>query len=258
MLKTIKNLKDEYDRLVESHVCIVKESDYEKIKDKLESFKSLATVENKAISLYDLHKKKFLLKVDKHIELLGYTSKDSIDIDSICRYHEKVHSDDLPYLYDSEIKMYHFLNSIGGIEKKDFKLVYDYRVRNNRGLYVRFLHQLAILELDQYFSSWLLLILSDVISLYPKDESPRRFLLNIKTNRVHLFNEESGIKNYIITKREKEILGLIAQGFDSKEIADKLCISTSTVNNHRQHILRKTSTNSITQATIYLKCIGIL
>ena len=62
-----------------------------------------------------------MLKVDKHIELLGYTSKDSIDIDSICRYHEKVHSDDLPYLYDSEIKMYHFLNSIGGIEKKDFK-----------------------------------------------------------------------------------------------------------------------------------------
>lgn len=258
MEKSIRKLNDDYNKLVESHICTVTESDYVKVYEKLENLKSLATIENRSISVYDLYKKEFLLKVDKHIELLGYSNKDAIDINNVKHYHEMVHSDDLPFLYDSEIQMYGFLRSIKGIEKKDYKLIYDYRVRCKNGMYLRFLHQIVLLELDRHFNSWLLLIISDVISLYPEDEKPRRFLINTKTKRVHLFNEESGIRNYIITKREKEIIDLLSQGLDSKGVADKLCISSSTVNNHRQHILRKTSTKSITQATTYLKCIGIL
>ncbi len=44
---------------------------------------------------------------------------------------------------------------------------------------------------------------------------------------------------YIITKREKEILLLIVDGFSNKEIADKLFLSIRTVENHRNHLLQK-------------------
>jgi DNA-binding NarL/FixJ family response regulator len=43
----------------------------------------------------------------------------------------------------------------------------------------------------------------------------------------------------IITRREKEILALIAQGFTNTEMAEKLFISIPTVNTHRKSLLEK-------------------
>jgi DNA-binding NarL/FixJ family response regulator len=43
----------------------------------------------------------------------------------------------------------------------------------------------------------------------------------------------------VITKRESEILRLIADGFTNQEIADRLFISSSTVDSHRKNLLVK-------------------
>lgn len=43
----------------------------------------------------------------------------------------------------------------------------------------------------------------------------------------------------ILTLREREILKLIAEGFSNKKVADSLCISIRTVENHRANIMRK-------------------
>lgn len=43
----------------------------------------------------------------------------------------------------------------------------------------------------------------------------------------------------ILTAREREVLKLIAEGKKNKEIADLLCISIRTVENHRAHIMKK-------------------
>lgn len=48
----------------------------------------------------------------------------------------------------------------------------------------------------------------------------------------------------ILTKREKEIISMIANGKSSKEISDSLFISTHTVNTHRKNIIRKTEFTS--------------
>ena len=42
-----------------------------------------------------------------------------------------------------------------------------------------------------------------------------------------------------ITRREKEILGLIAEGFTNPEIANKLFVSPTTVDSHRKNLLAK-------------------
>jgi DNA-binding NarL/FixJ family response regulator len=49
----------------------------------------------------------------------------------------------------------------------------------------------------------------------------------------------SGTSEPMITRRESEILRLIADGFTNQEIADKLFISTSTVDSHRKNLLLK-------------------
>ena len=43
----------------------------------------------------------------------------------------------------------------------------------------------------------------------------------------------------LITRREKEILRLIAEGFTNPEIAEKLFVSSSTVDSHRKNLLAK-------------------
>jgi DNA-binding NarL/FixJ family response regulator len=43
----------------------------------------------------------------------------------------------------------------------------------------------------------------------------------------------------LLTKREKEILELIAEGMTNQEIADKIFLTCSTVDTHRKHMLTK-------------------
>jgi NarL family two-component system response regulator LiaR len=54
-----------------------------------------------------------------------------------------------------------------------------------------------------------------------------------------------------LTRREVEVLRLVAQGLDNREIAEKLVISGATVRTHVSHILSKLHLASRTQAALY-------
>lgn len=56
--------------------------------------------------------------------------------------------------------------------------------------------------------------------------------------------------SFNLTPREMEVLNLIVQGFENREIADKLFISLETVRNHIRHIYEKLEVNSKTQAVV--------
>ncbi len=61
-----------------------------------------------------------------------------------------------------------------------------------------------------------------------------------------------------ITPREKEVLELVAQGFSTKQIADKLGISIRTVESHRINMLKKlnvSNTAELIRKSIQLKLI---
>ncbi|WP_332447011.1 helix-turn-helix transcriptional regulator [Sphaerochaeta sp.] len=252
MTESDDGVRRKYEALTNCLSCKVDERDYEHLQPQLASLQELAGVENRSISLYDINRASFLLKTDKHLELLGYEPQDI----SIGNYHAMIHPQDVVFLYDAELKMYDFLAKRDK-DKKDYKLVYDYRVRAKDGRYIRFLHQMAIFACDRENRAWIMLIVSDILSQFPENEEPRRFLINTKNQKVCLFNEENQIADHLVTAREKEILSLIAGGLDSQSIADRLCLSLHTVNNHRQNILRKTRTKSIAQAAYYLRCIGL-
>lgn len=49
----------------------------------------------------------------------------------------------------------------------------------------------------------------------------------------------------ILTRREKEVLELIAGGLTNPDIADKLFISTTTVETHRKNLLQKFGVNNV-------------
>jgi len=48
----------------------------------------------------------------------------------------------------------------------------------------------------------------------------------------------------VITKREKEVLQLIADGLTNSQIAEKLFVSVSTIDSHRKSLMAKLNTNN--------------
>jgi DNA-binding CsgD family transcriptional regulator len=124
---------------------------------------------------------------------------------------------------------------------------------------MRFIHQFLVLEQDRFGKSWLALIVTDLIAERATNDKPQRRMINIKTGKLYLFNNDDEFNSgTLLTKRETQILGLIAQGMDSQEISKRLFISFNTVNNHRQNILIKTRSENSTQALLYAKRIGIV
>ncbi|HEY9123928.1 MAG TPA: LuxR C-terminal-related transcriptional regulator, partial [Bacteroidales bacterium] len=118
---------------------------------------------------------------------------------------------------------------------------------------------LAVLEQDPFGKSWLIMIITELIAQRALNVVSKRRMINIKTKKLHIFNEDDKLHaDMLLTKRETEILSLIAQGLDSQRISEKLFISVNTVNNHRQKILNKTQTDNTSQAILYAKKMGII
>jgi DNA-binding CsgD family transcriptional regulator len=62
------------------------------------------------------------------------------------------------------------------------------------------------------------------------------------------FLDEANLRKVGISKREYEVLELIAQGLSNQEIADKLFVSVSTVKTHAANIFAKLDARRRTQA----------
>ncbi len=62
----------------------------------------------------------------------------------------------------------------------------------------------------------------------------------------------------ILTRRETEILRLIAKGRSTRQIADNLHLSPHTVQTHRKSIIRKLNIKSPTEFVIYAMNLGII
>ena len=61
-----------------------------------------------------------------------------------------------------------------------------------------------------------------------------------------------------LTKREREILQLVAEGYTSPEIAEKLFISLLTVNKHRSNLMDKLGRHSQTELVHYALQRGLI
>ncbi len=70
-------------------------------------------------------------------------------------------------------------------------------------------------------------------------------------SRAETREHEDTAQEAVLTEREREILGLLVDGLGNKEIAQRLCISESTVRNHLHNVLYKLHLENRVQLAIY-------
>lgn len=77
-----------------------------------------------------------------------------------------------------------------------------------------------------------------IVAIRSIHKGKKYFSAEISEKMINFMSEQS-ISENILSNKETEVLGLIAKGLTTKEIATKLFVSSRTIETHRANILKK-------------------
>jgi DNA-binding NarL/FixJ family response regulator len=127
-----------------------------------------------------------------------------------------------------------------------------------RGLHERFGEDVPVILISEERTDALdrvagLLLGADdyVTKPFDEDELLARMLRSLRRGKGHDNGTGNGARRTAqtsLTQRELEILRLLAQGLDQREIAEALVVSSKTIGTHIQHLLGKLGVHSRAQA----------
>lgn len=217
----------------------------------------LDQVEGSSVALLDLRTFGYRF-LTRSFRIISALSRDSLGEDPQRFFFSLIHPDDLEPVLETTLRTFRFLDSVPARTRGEYRLCFDFRIEAGPGHYVRMLQQTVVLEQDSGGVPWLILIVNDRSPLQDLSAPPRRRLVHTPTGRLHLFPPEEGETSPPLTVRELEVLGMIAQGYVSREIADLLSISVHTVNNHRAAILEKMEAENCFEAVTRAARLGLV
>ncbi|WP_439695971.1 LuxR C-terminal-related transcriptional regulator [Mucilaginibacter sp. AW1-7] len=180
---------------------------------------------------------------DEATTMLGY-AKDEITPVLLM---ESIHPDDRAWFLNCQDVSVNFVLGLPSEKQMKYKVRIDYRIKKKSGEYIRIMHQVVIIHNDNSGKILRNLVVFTDISQLKKSEKPIMSYIGMDGEPSYL---DVDVKSYfleesdLLSKREKEILYLLAEGKASKQIADILYISKHTVDTHRKNLLRKTNTAS--------------
>lgn len=193
--------------------------------------------------------------------LLGITDKTSLylklnssDEDLI---YNRLHPEDLVEKRMLEYEFFKFVHPLSLPDKLNYKATCRIRIKDKTGRYVFVNNSTQILQPSPAGKIWLILCCYDLSPDQTLGEGITPGIVNNCSGEIVSLSF-SNKRNRLLTAREKEILMLIQEGKQSKQIADILEISIHTVNRHRQNILEKLSVGNSVEAVIAAKAMKLL
>lgn len=259
MQKKTLNLLPVHGFAFSQHHCTVTEQDYDEFDNKLSTLLKSWEMDNGIYSVCDLNRKNFLYTCPALQNVLGINKPLEWCPGSKNGIYGYIHPDDLAFVLDTEIMVYEFLSKLRWYERLDYRLMYEFRLIGAKNALYRIINMVKVFEYDRYGNSWLLLVKSHLMCGMSKEETLRRFLFSHPTKELWLFTNGNGKKpQKLLSDREREILGLVAQGHDNTYITKKLFISIYTLSRHKQNIIEKTNTSNIIQALSYASILGLV
>jgi DNA-binding CsgD family transcriptional regulator len=242
--------------LSEFHVS-PQEVNSERAEFHLPLLQQLDLVTQSSVALFDMSTLGYRFLTGRFKFLLGGQTGEARQ-EGIAFFARMMNPDDLELFFDTSLKSFRFLMEQPLQERKNYKCCQDFRMRRMDGTWIRMTQQNVILELSDDGKIWLVLIINDLSPLKDTSVPARRYMEYLPTGERVLFPPEEAAAESPITARELEVLGLISRGFHSRDIADYLGISISTVNNHRQHILTKLGAVNSSEALFYARDLNLI
>lgn len=199
----------------------------------------LSKISRSCTFVVDVYECRYAFASRNFSDLLGYDSHKIATLERQGDYLEsRIHPDDRLQLEALQVQLGQFIYSLPAEQRNDYCNIYSFRVLNARRQYVRVVSKHQVLEQDATGKAWLILGNMDISPNQKESGLVDCTVLNLKNGDMFSPSLPS-VPQIDLTPRETEILRLIQQGFLSKEIAHRLCISIHTVNIHRQNLLRK-------------------
>jgi DNA-binding CsgD family transcriptional regulator len=178
---------------------------------------------------------------------------------------ENYHKDDLK-VYNEEIfpERLNILKNIPPDEHSNYIFSYNYRYKDRKKNNINLLQRNCFIKSDENGNP--LLSLGMVINItHFKSESPIIQTVDRLSNNPDKLNETVYKKAFylhdegrLFTKREKEVLLWTADGLTSKQIANKLHVSESTIINHRKNMQQKADSKNVSELVSFSIRQGII
>jgi NarL family two-component system response regulator LiaR len=119
-------------------------------------------------------------------------------------------------------------------------------------------YRYIVRALDIEFYIGFIAVLFTTLGVWSGYKLTRRKELIINVAAKSFMQDEEMLEKLKISKRELEVLELIATGLSNQEIADKMFVSLNTVKTHLSNLFLKLEVNRRTQAIRKAKVLGLI
>jgi DNA-binding CsgD family transcriptional regulator len=190
-----------------------------------------------------------IIYLDGSIEnMLGYSPD---EVKNVSFFYDRIHPDDVGHVIELTSHAIDACSDNEHLKPMDQVFHFIYRIRKNDGTYLKVQRQSGILTKDS--SNRMLTsfgIYTDVSRLNNSEEVQ----VYMSGPEIPDFKFTNRLKesNYQFTRREQEIINLLARGMSSEMIGEKRFISKETVNTHRRNILKKAGVKNSTNLMAFV------
>jgi DNA-binding CsgD family transcriptional regulator len=212
---------------------------YHEWRQKKELLRQMASLSHSCLFTVDVFLGRYDFASSGFSEFFGYKPEWLNSIEKQGDFFEEMtHPDDRGQLVNMQIDHAYFIYGLDPQYRNDYSNTYKFRMRNAQNKYLNVMSRQRVIQQDANGKAW---IVMGEVNILP-DQRPldevQGITVNLKTGHIFPISQAIG-HDTSLSKREIEILKLVQSGCLSKEIADRLCLSLNTVNNHRKNILRK-------------------
>lgn len=172
----------------------------------------------------------------------------------------RIHPEDQPHFLNCERMASNFLFKHIEISQIPlYKISYCFRMRDREDKYRLMLHQALTISVDDQGNIGKVIGVHTDISHFVEANNHRISFIGLQGEPSYLGLEVGGTELDLefgggpFSKREMEIIRLLADGFSAQEVAEKLYLSYHTIRTHRQNILRRLDCRNTVQ--LIAKCI---
>ncbi|MCP2029500.1 DNA-binding CsgD family transcriptional regulator [Flavobacterium sp. HSC-32F16] len=218
------------------------------IEEYKKSVVSYVEIEQCVAVLSDFHADCSYIYAGNFGKLFGLPSEDLV-IDSAfedCIFN-KINPDDVTERHALELQYLQFLKNLPGEEYRKYSTFSRLRTSDSQNLnYIN--HRTMYLKKSSNGSIWLALCLYSPSGNLQTSTGIDGRIVNMQTGETIASEKYNSLSETLLSKRELEILKLVAKGNNSDQIAGFLNISVYTVRRHRQNIIQKMQVSNTTEA----------